>query len=343
MARKNLLKGFKRPKNIVFEHGEIRQNYGKFIGAPFEPGFGVTIGNTLRRVLLKSIQGYAICAIRINTYDSEGVAHNVASEFENIPNVSEDTLEIINSMKQIRLKLPEDVEQYTVMYEWTGKREVMSEDFAKEGEVEIMNPGLKIMTLMDNAKVDFEVQYEMGRGYLPAEMNEDNIDVIGTIPIDAIFTPVKRVKYSVEPTRVGQRNDYDKLIMEIETDGTIRPDDALAEAAKITKEHLSVFINFDESELGYDEDFEDGDERMRQLLNTPVEELELSVRSANCLRNANIKTIGELVKKSEEDIKQTRNFGSKSLQEIKDKLQEWNLSLGSTEARPIADSEDEKE
>lgn len=331
MARKNLLKGFKRPKTITFEHGELRSNYGKFIAAPFEPGFGTTIGNTLRRVLLSSIQGYAITAIKITSYDGDGVAHMVSSEFETIPNIVEDTLEVINNLKQIRLQLPSDVDQDILLYEWSGKREVKSDDFERIGQVEILSTGQHIMTLMDNARLEFEIQIDLGRGYIPSEVNEHYVDVIGTIPLDAIFSPVKKVKYAVEPTRVGQRSDYDKLVLEVWTDGTIRPDDALAEAAKILKDHCSVFINFDENNLGIDESLDEDDERIRQILNTPVEELELSVRSSNCLKNANIKTIGELTRKTEEDITKTRNFGKKSLQEIKEKLKEWNLSLGITD------------
>jgi DNA-directed RNA polymerase subunit alpha len=166
-------------------------------------------------------------------------------------------------------------------------------------------------------------------------MNEQYVDVIGTIPMDAIFSPVRKVKFAVEPTRIGQRNDYDKLVLEIWTDGTIKPDDALAEAAKVAKDHMSVFINFDENNLGVDEDLDEDDERIRQILNTPVEELELSVRSSNCLKNANIKTIGELTRKTEDDIAKTRNFGKKSLQEIKEKLKEWNLGLGITDVNVL--------
>ncbi|MDR1099092.1 MAG: DNA-directed RNA polymerase subunit alpha [Treponema sp.] len=331
MARKNLLKGFKRPKGITFEHGELKQNYGRFIAAPFEPGFGTTVGNTLRRVLLSSIQGYAITAVKITAYDSEGVAHSVSSEFETIPNIVEDTLEVINNLKQIRLKLPDDVEQDILLYEWSGKREIKSDDFARTGQLEILSGNRHVMTLMDNAKLDFEVQVDLGRGYVPSDTNEHYVDVIGTIPVDAIFSPVKKVKFTVEPTRVGQRSDYDKLILEVWTDGTVKPDDALAEAAKIAKDHFSVFINFDENNLGADEDFDEDDERIRQILNTPVEELELSVRSSNCLKNANIKTIGELTRKTEDDIAKTRNFGKKSLLEIKEKLKEWNLGLGITD------------
>ncbi|MDR1031055.1 MAG: DNA-directed RNA polymerase subunit alpha [Treponema sp.] len=331
MARKNLLKGFKRPKNITFEYGDFKPDYAKFTAAPFEPGFGTTIGNTLRRVLLSSIQGYAITAIKITSYDAAGVGHMVSSEFETIPNIVEDTLEVINNLKQIRLKLSADTEEEVFLYEWSGNREIKSDDFERIGQVDVLSTGQHIMTLMDNARIEFEIQIELGRGYVPSEVNERYVDVIGTIPMDAIFSPVKKVKFAVEPTRVGQRSDYDKLLLELWTDGTIRPEDALAEAAKILKEYLSVFINFDENNLGSDEDFDEDDERIRQLLNTPVEELELSVRSSNCLKNANIKTIGELTRKTEDDITKTRNFGKKSLQEIKEKLKEWNLSLGITD------------
>ncbi|MCL2380794.1 MAG: DNA-directed RNA polymerase subunit alpha [Treponema sp.] len=331
MARKNLLKGFKRPKSITFEHSDLKKDYGKFTAAPFEPGFGTTVGNTLRRVLLSSIQGYAITAVKITSYDEAGTAHMVSSEFETIPNIVEDTLEVINNLKQIRLKLPDDLESEVLLYEWSGKCEIKSGDFARQGQVEVLSAGQHIMTLMGNARLDFEIQIELGRGYVSSEVNERYVDVIGTIPLDAIFSPVRKVKYSVVPTRVVQRNDYDKLELEIWTDGTIRPEDALAEAAKISKDHFSVFINFDENGFGSSDDFDEDDDRVRQILNTPVEELELSVRSSNCLKNANIKTIGELTRKTEDDIAKTRNFGKKSLQEIKEKLKDWNLSLGITD------------
>jgi DNA-directed RNA polymerase subunit alpha len=331
MARKNLMQGFKRPKSFTFEHGELNQSYGRFIASPFEPGFGTTVGNTLRRVLLSSIQGYAITAVRIESIDANGTTHNVSSEFETIPNIVEDTLEVVNNLKQIRLKLPEDMEQDVLLYEWQGKQDIKSDDFARSGQVEVLSTGQSIMTLMDNANVRFEIQIDLGRGYVPSETNERYIEVINTIPVDAIFSPVKKVKFNVESTRVGQRNDYDKLVLEIWTDGTIRPEDALAEAAKIAKDHFSVFINFDENNLGMEDDLDDENDHIRKILNTPVEELELSVRSSNCLKNSNIKTIGELTRKTEDDIARTRNFGKKSLQEIKEKLKEWNLSFGITD------------
>ena len=331
MARKNLLKGFKKPKGITFEHISTNPNYGKFTAYPFEPGFGTTVGNTLRRVLLSSIQGYAVSSIRITSYDDNGIPHVISSEFEAIPHVSEDTLEIINSLKMIRLRLPEDVEQDTIMYEFKGPGVVKSDDFAKEGQLEIMTKDKLVFTMMEGAHLDVEIQVDLGRGYVPAETNEHYIEVVGTIPMDAIFTPVEKVKYSIEPCRVGQRNDYDKLVLEIWTDGTITPENALGEAAKIAKEHFAIFINFNDKDIIGNDDSDEGDESIIKLLQTPVEELELSVRSSNCLKNANIRTIGELTKKTEDDIAKTRNFGKKSLAEIKEKLQEWNLTLGMTD------------
>ena len=250
MARKNLLKGFKKPKGITFEHLETNPNYGKFTAYPFETGFGTTVGNTLRRVLLSSIQGYAVTSIRITSYGADGVPHVISSEFDAIPNVAEDTLEIINSLKQIRLRLPNDIEQDTILYEFKGPGTVKSDDFAKDNQVEVMTKDTVIFTMMDDAHLEIEMQVDLGRGYVPAEVNEHYIEIVGTIPMDAIFTPVPKVKYSIEPCRVGQRNDYDKLVIEIWTDGTISPEDALAEAAKIAKDHFAIFINFNDVKFG---------------------------------------------------------------------------------------------
>ncbi len=331
MARKNLMQGFKTPKGIMFEYLESNPNYGKFIAYPFETGFGTTVGNTLRRVLLSSIQGYAITSVRITSYDADGVPKVISSEFENIPNVVDDALQILNTLKQIRVKLAEDVEQETFLFEFSGPGTVTSDMLEKGSQLEVLTKDIELFTMMEDAKLEFEMQVDLGRGYIPAEENERYIEVVGTIPMDAIFTPIPKVKYAIEPCRVGQRNDYDKLVMEIWTDGTIAPEDALAEAAKIVKEHFSIFINFNDSEISRNDELDEGDERIKQLLSTPVEELELSVRSSNCLKNANIHTIGELTKKTEDDIAKTRNFGKKSLLEIKDKLLEWNLNLGMTD------------
>jgi DNA-directed RNA polymerase subunit alpha len=335
MSRKNLLKGFKSPKGVHYEYSELRPNYGKFTAEPFETGFATTVGNTLRRILLSSIQGYAVTAVRIVSYNTDGSSHNISSEFESIPHIVEDTLEVINNLKQIRFKLPDGIDQDTILYEFSNRRDVVSDDFVRVGRIDVMSYGQHIMTLMEEAHVELEIQIDLGRGFVPSEINEKYVEVIGTIPVDAIFTPVKKVKYSVEPTRVGQRSDYDKLVLEVWTDGTIKPEDALAEAAKIAKDHFSVFINFDENNLGNDDNFDEDDERIRQILNIPVEDMELSVRSYNCLKNANIKTIGELTRKTEDDITKTRNFGKKSLQEIKEKLKEWNLSLGITDINSL--------
>ena len=333
MARRNLLKGFKRPKGITFEPQDSNPNYQKFIAYPFETGFGTTVGNTLRRVLLSSIQGYAITSVRITTYDENGISHVISSEFDNIPNVSEDTLEIIDSLKKVRLVLPEDAEQATFLYEFKGPGVVKSQDFIKEGQLDVTTKDLVVFTMMEGAHLDIEIQVELGRGYVPAEVNKKRIDtdIIGTLPMDAIFTPITRVRYSIKPCLFGQRNDYDLLELEVFTDGTIAPANALAEAAKIAKEHFAIFINFNEKDvIGTDED-EEGDQAINAILNTDVQELELSVRSSNCLRNANIRTIGELTRKTEDDIAKFRNFGKKSLAEIKEKLVEWNLSLGMTD------------
>jgi len=331
MARSNLLKGFKRPKGITFEQSENTATYGKFLAYPFEPGYGTTVGNTLRRVLLSSIQGYAVTAVRISSYDADGNAHVISSEFETIPGVVEDTIEVLNNLKLLRIKLPEDQEQATFLYEAAGPGKLTGSFLQKEQPITILNPEQHVLTIMEGGKIELEIQVDLGRGYVPSEVNEKYVEVVGTIPMDAIFSPVKKVKYAIEDTRVGQRSDYDKLVLEGWTDGAITPESALAEAAKIAKDHFSIFVNFNEDELAGDEETEELDERVKQMLNTPVEELELSVRSSNCLKNANIKTIGDLTRQTEDDIAKTRNFGKKSLQEIKDRLNEWNLSLGMTD------------
>ena len=330
MAQKNLLKGFKKPKGITFEHNKVEKDYGRFIAYPFERGYGTTIGNTLRRVLLSSIQGYAVTAVKFTCYDNEGNPHFISSEFEALVGVIEDTSDIISRLKKLKIRLPEDVESNTLLVECKGERAVTGADLEKDG-VEIINKDLVLFNMMNDANIDMEIQIDLNRGYVPSEVNEKYIEEIGTIPIDAVFSPVTRVKFSIENTRVGQRNDYDKLIIEVYTDGTIAPENALAEAAKIAKDHFSIFINFDESIVSSNEEIDDEEEKVKKILNTPVEELELSVRSSNCLKNANIRTIGDLTKRSEDEIAKTRNFGKKSLTEIKEKLKEWNLSLGMTD------------
>ena len=233
--------------------------------------------------------------------------------------------------------MPEDTEGTVLLIECKGPGLVTGANLEKN-EVEIMNKDHLLFTMMDDANIEMEMQIDLGRGYVPSELNEKYIEEIGTIPIDASFSPVTRVTYEIEPTRVGQRNDYDKLVLDIYTDGSIAPENALAEAAKIAKDHFSIFINFDESLVNSNDEVDEGEERIKKILNTSVSELELSVRSSNCLKNAHIQTIGDLTRKTEEEIGKTRNFGKKSLSEIKEKLKEWNLSLGMTDYSVLKNS-----
>jgi len=335
MSRKNLLKGFKRPKGILFEHSEVDAGYGKFVAHPFERGYGTTVGNTLRRILLSSIQGYAVTALRVTSRDAEETQRVLSSEYESIPEAQEDTPDFISNLKQVRFRLSDEAEQRTIQVSLKGPQEVKAGALEVDDGVEVLNKDQHLITLTENADLDLEVQIDLGRGYVPAEVNEKYIEFVGTIPVDAVFSPIRRVKHSVENTWVGERTEYDKLIFEVWTDGTVSPEDAVAEAAKIAKDHFTVFINFDEDELYRDQEIDEDEERLRHLLETPVEELELSVRSSNCLKNANIRTIGDLTSRTEEEIGKTRNFGRKSLQEIKEKLAEWNLSLGMTDYSEI--------
>ena len=331
MARRNLLKGFKRPKGITFEHSELEPDYGKFVAYPFERGYGVTMGNTLRRILLSSIQGYAISAIRITSYKEDGTPVTVTNEFDSIPEAVEDTPDIINNLKQVQFRLKDDIEEKVFTISAKGAKKITAGDLEVDNEIEVINKDHHIATLTRKANIEFEIQVDLGRGYVPAERSEKYIEIIGTIPLDAVFSPIVKVKYNIENTRVGQRTDYDKLIIELWTDGSVSPEDALAEAAKIAKDNLSIFINFDEDETCDDDEVDEEEERIRAILETPVEELELSVRSSNCLRNANIRIIGDLTRKTEEEIAKTRNFGKKSLQEIKEKLKDRGLGLGMTD------------
>lgn len=336
MARKNLLKGFKRPKGLHFEQSDLQANYGKFIAYPFERGYGHTIGNTLRRILLSSIQGYAVSGIRITSFRDDGTPHLLSSEFESIPEVVEDTPVVLANLKSLQISVDDELESTVILVEVKGKEKgaITGADLCVSG-VEIINKDLHIATLSPNAHIELELQIDLGRGYVPAEVHEKNIEITNTIAVDSIYSPIKKVKYSVEDTRVGQRADYDKLNLEIWTDGTISPENALAEAAKIAKDHFSIFINFNEDDVAGDDEISEDEVTVKALLNTPVEDLELSVRSSNCLKNANIKTIGELIRKSEEDIAKTRNFGKKSLEEIKLKLKDRNLTFGMTDTTQI--------
>ncbi len=331
MARKNLLKGFKKPKGLEFDKQQSTDSYGKFTASPFETGFGTTIGNCLRRILLSSIQGYAMSAVLITSYDSDGIQHTISSEFENIPNIAEDTLEILNKLKQIRLKLLNEAEQGEFHFEFKGPGAINSKNFAVDGQLEIFGEPFHIMQLMKGAHVSMDIQVDLSRGYVPAEVNEKYVDIVGTIPLDAIYGPVRKVSYAIEPCRVGQRNDYDKLVLEIWTDGTVCPEDVLGEAAKIAKDHFSIFINFSEKDYRSDDDDDDEDGSLKRLLNTSINTLDFTVRAKNCLDMAGIKTLGELSQKTEDEISSMRNVGKMTMTEIHAKLAEYNLRLGMTD------------
>lgn len=305
-----------KPKGI--EISASSENYGKFVCEPLERGFGITIGNALRRILLSSIHGAAIVSTKI-----DGVMH----EFSAIPGVLEDVSEIILNLKEVRLRMA-DTEKREIRIEASEGGPVTAGDIITDGGVEILNPEHQIATLSNNAKLNMTMTVHVGKGYVPAEMNKGEDDPVGTIPIDAVFSPIKRVKYVVGNARVGQRTDYDKLTFEVWTDGSVLPEDATAFAAKILKEQMNFFINFDEEPEPEPEEPVAEEEPLNENLLRSVEELELSVRSANCLKNANIRYIGELVQRTEQEMLKTKNFGRKSLNEIKEVLMEMGLSLG---------------
>ena len=309
-----------QPNRLEVDKESHTASYGKFVCQPLERGFATTIGNSLRRILLSSIQGAAITSVRI-----EGALH----EFTAIPGVLEDVTEVILNLKEVRLKL-NTAEGQTVRINKKEKGAVTAADIISDGSVEVMNPEKHICTITGNGKFEVELQVKWGKGYRPAEMNKTDDQPIGVIPIDSIFTPVKKVQYIVTQARVGQQTDYDKLTLEIHTDGSVKPENALAYAAKILKEHMTIFINFDEekAEPEIEETHEAAETPQNENLYRTVEDLELSVRSANCLKNANITYIGELVQRTEAEMLKTKNFGRKSLNEIKQLLEEMDLSLG---------------
>lgn len=329
MAHKNLLKGMKRPRTIVIEHEDEGKNFGRIIASPLERGYGTTLGNSLRRTLLSALQGYAIVALRIEAHDAEREAMKlITSEFDTIPGMVEDTINFILNLKNVHLKLEDGEETRVITIEKEGPGELKAGDLEVDENIDVLNPDLHLATLSEDCRIVMDIQINLGRGYVPAEANLENIETIGTIPIDALFSPIKKCNFKVENARVGQRGDYDKLIMEVWTDGGILPEDAVADASKILKDYLVHFINFNEEFEDEENEVNEEYERLKVILETPVEELELSVRSSNCLRNINVKSIGDLAGLSEEEISKTKNFGKKSLQEIKDKLQEYGLDLG---------------
>ncbi len=309
-----------RPRRLETEQDETGERYGRFWCEPLERGFGQTLGNSLRRVLLSSLQGAAITSVRI-----AGVQH----EFSTVPGVLEDVSDIVLNLKEVRLRL-HAAGPRAVRIKRSGTGVVTAAELAsQDSAVEVMNPEQKIATLTGDADFDLECTIDLGKGYRPAEKNKTEDMAIGTIPIDSIFTPVRRVNYSVTPARVGRETDFDRLSMEVWTDGSVAPADAIAYGAKILKDQLSIFINFEEPTEAAPAVHE-GIEPMNPHLLRSVDELELSVRSANCLQNANIRYIGELVQRTESEMLKTKNFGRKSLNEIKEVLASMGLSLGMT-------------
>jgi DNA-directed RNA polymerase subunit alpha len=324
-----------RPKSIVADSETLTDTYGRFFAEPLERGFGLTLGNALRRTLLSTLQGAAIVSARL-----EDVSH----EFSTIPGIKEDVSEIMLNLKQVRIKST-STEPQTLSLEGQGDSELTAGQIGCPPSVTILNKDLHIATLSKDAKLQMEMTSELGRGYLPSESRDEEDVPIGTIFLDALFSPVVKVNYQVTNARVGQRTDFDRLVMEIWTDGSIAPQDALAIAAKVIKEQLTVFINFEEEE---EEDFEEiggTREEFNENLYRSVDELELSVRSANCLKNANIRFIGELVTKTEAEMLKTKNFGRKSLNEIKEVLNDMGLSLGMKldHWKPLEESEPDEE
>lgn len=304
-----------KPKSVPME--DATPHYGKFVAEPLERGFGITLGNALRRVLLSSLQGAAITAVKI-----DGALH----EFTSVPDVVEDVTDIVLNLKEVVIKA-HSPKTHTLRIDKEGPCEVMAGDIQVSDQVEVLNPKHVICTVSKGGRFSAELTVNVGRGYVPAERNKTPAQGIGTIAIDALFSPIKRVNYQVTNARVGQITDYDKLALEVWTNGAVKPQDAVAYAAKILKDQLSIFINFEEEEESGSIETSD-EEPLNENLFRSVEELELSVRSANCLQNANIHLIGELVQKTEAEMLKTKNFGRKSLKEIKEILADMGLSLG---------------
>ncbi len=314
------LPSFQMPESLELDESTYSNTYGKFIVQPLERGFGTTIGNALRRVLLSSIPGAAITMFRV-----DGIVH----EFDTIKGVKQDVAELVLNLKQVRIKLI-DKKPDKVVLDLKGPKEFNAADIqAASNDFEILNIDQHIATLDNDADFRMELRIGRGRGYVPSEENKMPDMPLGTIPIDAIFSPVLKVSYVVENTRVGQKTDYDRLILEITTDGSLTPDDALSYAGKIIKDHIQLFINFDiETEEEEPAEVDEETIRIRKLLQMSVDELELSVRSHNCLAAANIKSIGDLVRRDEQEMLKFRNFGRKSLQELNKILEEKGLHFG---------------
>ncbi len=319
MTQNNHWTDFQMPTRLEVEKETLTDRYGKFYAQPFERGFGTTIGNSLRRALLSSIEGAAITAVKI-----EGVEH----EFSSIKGVVEDATDVILNLKQIPFKLHSTTAK-TLTISKTGAGEVTSADIEADGDVEILDTEVHIATIGAGGDISIEMRLKSGRGYVSAEFNNDDDLSLGYIPIDSVHTPIKKVNYNVEKTRMGSNTEYDKLTIEVWTDGSVKPDDSIGLAAKLVKDHMSIFVNFEEEEDEFKyEDIARPPLLRNDLLDRSVDELELSVRSYNCLKNADIRSIRDLIKRSERDMLNTKNFGKKSLTEIKDLLHGMGLDFG---------------
>lgn len=309
------------PKRLVKDEETATDKYSKFIADPFEPGYGHTIGNSLRRVLLSSLEGAAITSVKI-----DGAMH----EFATVDGVVEDVTDIVLNLKEVRFKATTREPQLLVL-NVNKEGAVTAGDIETNQHIEVVNPKQVICTLDRKKKLTMEFEVKVGRGFCPGDENKRQDQPLGVVAIDSVFSPVRRVRYDVEDARVGQRTDYDKLILEVWTDGRLSPDDALTQASAILQHHLDVFVGYDKNAIEFEEEEDKQDEeksKMKKLLNMSVNEIELSVRAANCLNNANITTVGQLALKSEAEMLKYRNFGKKSLNEIKDKLTSLGLSLG---------------
>jgi len=313
-----MFKGFQKPKRLVANTETLNERYGSFAAQPFERGFGTTIGNSLRRVLLSSIEGAAITAVRI-----EGIPH----EFSAIPGVTEDATDIILNLKQVPFKMSTDA-VHTVRLIVDQPGEVLSGQIETSSDIEVLDRNVHIATVGEGGKLNIEMRLKQGRGYVSADRNFDEDLPIGYIAIDSVHSPVRKVNYSVENARLGQMTDYDKLNIEVWTNGAISPQDSIGQASKLVKDHMSIFINFEETPEVSEEPAERVMNQMNEVLNRSVDEMELSVRSYNCLKNANIGTIGDLVQKTEAEMLRTKNFGRKSLNEIKEILSGMGLGFG---------------
>jgi DNA-directed RNA polymerase subunit alpha len=311
--------GLIKPKKLEVDEKSLTSTYGKFYGEPFERGFGQTIGNSLRRALLSSLMGVAITSVRI-----KGVLH----EFSAIPGITEDVADIILNLKEVRLKFLDTADRQTLRIEAKGPKVIQAKDILSGPSVEILNPDHPVATLSQEAKLEMEMVAKLGRGYVPAERNKEEGLPVDTIFIDSIFSPVHKVNFHVTNARVGQRTDFERLVLELWTDGDIKPEDAIAYASKILQDQLSIFVNFEEEPVRSESSRDLADFPSNENLFRSVDELELSVRSQNCLQNADIKYIGELVQKSEQELLKTKNFGRKSLNEIKEVLRGMGLELG---------------